>query len=183
MPVIACLGWGSLVWNPEALPIRRGWFEDGPFARVEFVRQSTNGRITLVLDSTAAAVRTLWAAMDTESLADAITALREREGIREKNQTAHIGSWAEGASPPTIPDLGAWAASRGIGGVIWTNLPPKFDDKEIRPGDDQVIAYLKSLTGRVRDDAERYVRFAPPQIDTNLRRKIEAELGWTKWKS
>jgi hypothetical protein len=49
----------------------------------------------------------------------------------------------------------------------------------VRPDDDEVIAYLKGTSGRVREDAERYVRCAPPQIDTNLRRKIEAELGWT----
>ena len=177
MSLIACLGWGSLVWNPEGSPIRRGWFEDGPFVRVEFLRKSKNGRVTLVLDDTAAAVRSLWCVMDTTTMADAITALREREGIPETNEKAHIGSWTTGASPPAIVEIAPWAASRGITGVIWTNLPPKFEKTE-RPTGDQVVTYLKGLTGRTRDDAERYVRCAPPQIDTDLRRRIEAELGW-----
>jgi hypothetical protein len=90
------------------------------------------------------------------------------------------GPGTQDASPQNILDLGAWAAARGIGAVIWIDLPPQFDKKiGVRPTDDQVITYLKGIAGRVLDEAERYVRFAPPQIDTNLRRRIEAELGWT----
>jgi hypothetical protein len=39
-----------LIWDPRELPIRREWFDDGPLLRVEFTRQSNNGRITLLLE-------------------------------------------------------------------------------------------------------------------------------------
>lgn len=178
MPLIACLGWGSLVWNPEALPIQRHWFEDGPFIRADFLRQSRNGRVTLVLHESATLVRSLWAAMDSEDLARAVSALRKREDIPEKNEGKHIGRWNGGKSPPCIPQLAEWAQVRNVDAVVWTALEPTFENPHTGDIAERVSEYLGTLTGAVRDDAERYVRLAPRQIDTPIRRKIEAELGW-----
>jgi hypothetical protein len=58
--IIACLGWGSLVWNPGDLPISSAWRSDGPTIPVEFTRQSDNGRITLVITDAAPEVAVLW---------------------------------------------------------------------------------------------------------------------------
>ena len=180
MSRIACLGWGSLVWDPRELPIQRQWFQDGPLVPVEFLRQSKDGRITLVLHESAVPVRSLWAVMDCCDLSEAREALCKREGI-EKTCEKWIHVWQPGMdAPKLIPDMPRWAESHGLHGVVWTALPPKFDGKnDVVPSCEQVIGHLSQLVGTKRDNAERYVRNASRQIDTLYRRQVEAKLGWT----
>lgn len=112
--VIACLGWGSLVWDPRGLPIQRAWFDDGPLVQVEFARQSRDGRITLILEESAYPVRSLWALMDATDLTVAREDLRRREDI-PKGKLDGIGHWRIGdASPPLILDLPQWAGTCGV---------------------------------------------------------------------
>ncbi len=173
---IACLGWGSLIWDPRELPIQGQWSDDGPLVSVEFSRQSRDGRITLVVESNATPVRTFWAVMDTHNLAASRSDLQKREDCKLQA----IGSWSAGTqSPRSIPDLHKWASARKIDAVIWTNLKPKIGNEYRTPSIDEVVSYLRSLRGAKRDCAERYIRLAPRQIDTAYRRRIEAELGWS----
>ncbi|MNH81515.1 hypothetical protein D3C81_1165580 [compost metagenome] len=175
---IASLGWGSLIWEPKGFPIQ-GWFEDGPLIPAEFARQSQDGRITLVLVDTERLVPSMWAVMDSVDLASAVEALRSRENIPRKNVEKHVCRWSAGQpSPRLIPDLSEWANVHDVAHVIWTGLPPKFNDAEITPSAEQVVEYLEKLTGEKREKAERYVRLAPRQIDTQYRRCIEASLHW-----
>lgn len=174
---IACLGWGSLIWDPRELKVQRGWFEDGPLARVEFLRQSKDGRITLVLNDTSPPVRLLWALMDVDDLEVARESLMAREGIPSKS-SKFLGSWRGGKEADSY-GFSTWAEKHDLDAVIWTDLRPKFDNQERAPSEAEVVSYLKSLRGTTRDHAERYVRNAPAQIDTPIRRAIEAELGWT----
>jgi hypothetical protein len=172
---IACIGWGSLVWASGNLPIRRKWYEDGPLLKVEFARQSIDGRITLVLTEKGSLVRSLWALMDCETIDDALEALRVREGTSLNN----IGVIERGEEDPTtIEGLGGWMQQQDLGAAVWTALPPKFDNLSRFPSEVEVIEYLSTLRGAARDTAQEYVAKAPKQIDTNYRRAIEAKLGW-----
>jgi hypothetical protein len=47
--MIACIGWGSLIWDKCDLDVDGEWRSDGPMLPVEFACQSSDGRITLVL--------------------------------------------------------------------------------------------------------------------------------------
>ncbi len=174
---IACLGWGSLIWDPQDLPIRRYWFDDGPLIPLELARQSKGERITLVIVPTARPVRSLWPLMDSDNLKDAREQLRLREG---PTNPGYISHWSRGSrSPASIPELREWALARNIDSVVWTALPPKFKDEVHRqPSVEDVLEHLRELSGIQREDAEKYIRRAPRQIDTAYRRRIEAELQW-----
>ena len=176
MASIACLGWGSLVWDPRELSIQRCWFDDGPLVRVEFARESNDGRVTLVLEPSGWPVRSLWALIDAEDLEAARRDLGSREGIGEKRWPDLIGSWP-GDSPACILGLEEWARARKLDGVVWTALGPNFgeDGKSL---ENQVLGHLQSLSGTKREKAERYVRRAPRQIDTRVRRRVEERLKW-----
>ena len=179
--MIACLGWGSLVWEPRELPIQRQWSCDGPLVKVEFLRQSRDDRITLVLHESAGAVRSFWATIELEDVDAAAKALAAREGVPDKNVEKHIGRWSRGnASPECVIELAPWAESRGIQTVIWCALPPKFKGEEGKvPSSSEVVAHLSQLVGPTRDVAEQYIRRTPAQIDTKYRKDIEASLGWS----
>lgn len=181
---IACIGWGSLVWKPQLLPISGGWKYDGPSLPVEFARHSADGRITLAICPAVARVATCWTYLDVSSIDEAA----EKLGLREYDKASpkwindYIGRWdrhtgkSSGMESQTIA---AWAALRELDGVVWTNLPCKFGgNNNVMPTADQVITHLQSLVGKERESAEEYVRKAPKQIDTLYRRSIVQELGW-----
>ena len=185
---IACLGWGSLIWRLDGLPIN-GWRPDGPCVRVEFARQSLDGRLTLVLHDAADPVPSLWAQMKVASLDDAVKALAEREGSPGKplsNPGRDIGRWPDDrkddpkADPANIIGLPTWAAERCVDFVIWTALRPRFNciEGEGPATKEDAVAYLRDLSECKRAKARDYVRYAPQQIGTSYREHIARCLGW-----
>ncbi|MYN47639.1 hypothetical protein GTP23_21590 [Pseudoduganella sp. FT93W] len=179
MERLAYIAWGSLVWDPRALPLGSPWSSDGPRVCVEFARKSENGRLTLVLAGDAQPSTGFWALCPQDAMAQAIEALALREGIPPSARARRIGQWRPGQEdPPHMSDLSPWAARHGITGAVWTDLRPNFDDGQT-PGIDRVLHYLRGLTGEKRALAEEYIRKAPRQVRTRYRPDIEAEFGWT----
>lgn len=178
--MIAFLGWGSLVWDQGELPTRGRWEIDGPLVKVEYVRQSSDQRLTLVLTHTAAPVPSLWTPFDGDGLEAARQALRARERIPQANVMRHVGTWSPGEQEPELIDgLALWAQRVGAAAVVWTALPPKFNNEDgNEPTVEEALTYLRALPENSRVEAERYVCRTPPQIDTLYRRRFVADLGW-----
>jgi hypothetical protein len=185
MPLVACLGWGSLVWNPGDLPREGDWRTDGPMLPIEFARQSTKGAsagaLTLVLvPGYESQAQSLWVPLRVKDAAAGREALGKRERIPEEDWGTAIAVWEAPDSNAPIAGLADWARARGIGAVVWTALPPRFEGKSNRvPTADEAVAYLRQLSGEQKKNAEQYVRKAPGQIDTPYRRRFVTEFDWT----
>ena len=178
---IACLGWGSLIWDPQALPIQKCWFEDGPLLPIEFARHSRTDRITLVIVPGMRDVRSLWTLMIVPDLDTAKIKLAEREGIKTEDIPRCIGylSSTESSNEQSAEIIGRWASNIGIDAIVWTNLSPRFQNEDRVPSVEEVISFLQTRPPETKKRAEEYIRKTPRQIDTEYRRQIEVELNWT----
>lgn len=179
---IACIGWGSLVWDQRDLPVVGDWRNDGPMLPIEFARESGGRRLTLVICEGVQPVQTCWCLLDVPDLSSAVRRLANREKISKRIDT-DVGRWnlATGESYGMGGAvIASWAQVHNLGGAVWTNLPCGFKDaRNVMPSGLDVVAHLKRLEGVERKDAEEYVVKAAPQIDTTYRRLIADELGWT----
>ncbi|MDR6846985.1 hypothetical protein [Sphingomonas sp. BE137] len=173
MVAIACLGWGSLFWDPDGLPVS-DWKFDGPELPIEFARLSGGGRVTLVLMSGGPRVPVLWTILDIPSLDAAVSALR----AREKTKSAWIGRWPSEGADQYSDEIGEWATRKGLDGVVWTAIPPKWADEDGRaPSKEEVVGYLASLTDDEAVEPFKYVRRAPEQIQTPYRPTLMKFVG------
>ena len=179
---IACLGWGSLIWDARELPLKQTWNEDGPLLPIEFARESADGVITLVLIDSQNTVRSLWALMDVENINEAKIALAQREGVADKNIKYSIGFWDKSSNDfhgHSSNDIIAWAIKMNLDGVVWTNL--KYGLKQSRdemPEYSHILSHIQNLSPEQSAKAENYVKRTPVQVNTEYRAKLEADLNW-----
>lgn len=175
---IACIGWGSLIWSPQKLKIQNNWFDDGPILPIEFTRISNDNRVTLIIDNEAKPIRTLWALMNCMNLEEAIKSLVEREGVK-KNSLIHSISNNDLAKDAIQLEIKKWLNEKGIDSAVWTGLSFSAKTNRERPAIEGIISHLNDIAYNERLFAEEYFRKAPKQIDTEYRRIIEKEFGWT----
>lgn len=172
---IACLGWGSLIWNPDELPLASEWHTDGPLLPIEFARVGDGGELATAVCLNAPPCQVLWALLGVESLGEAVAALRKREKIPFDRDDG-VGIFT--LNSLTTGVLGKWAAERELDAVIWTALPPRFEGIEgLIPSLDDVLSYLISLDGPTVRHAKFYMENVPEQIETPYRKEIK-KLGW-----
>lgn len=176
---IACIGWGSLIWNPEILKTRGKWFDDGPILPIEFARQSGNGRITLVIEENAVPIRTLWVLMSTNNLDEAIESLRKREGTATKH--IHYQKSDSEAKTKIQEIVLQWLKEKNIDCAIWTGLPPKFKGEDnVVPTINELFNYFEKVDYEILKISSEYVINTPIQIDTQYRRELEKKYNWKK---
>lgn len=204
---IAVLGWGSLIWCPKNLKIKdKNWREDGPNLPIEFARISDNGTLTLVIHDEYLAqkdkwAQTLWTEMNASSIEEAIENLKNREKTKKEligyiHREKKEFTMKDGLKVITyeeknrsrlveiLNEIRDWMIKKKFDVVIWTDLPSNFE-KETRNKvtEDSVIKYLEKETKDCeREKAEEYIKYirnAPRQIQTRIRRVIEEKLGWT----
>ena len=190
---LACLAWGSLVWDPRTLPCRGDFREDGPELPIDFSRVSLDGRVTLVIDPSAPLLQTRWVELDVDGMDEAIFELGQREKIVPERRREWVGRCLledvlghsdldrepqRGAGDPPAK-IAEWLGARGLDGLVWTALPGRGPQGEPGfPAIDELVAHLESLVGAARDRAEEYIRRAPSCVATERRRRFEAEFGW-----
>lgn len=171
---IACIGWGSLIWNPRRLLVQKKWFDDGPLLKIEFTRISSDDRVTLIIDDMSKPVRTLWTLMTTESLDEAKKSLKDREGTSIEN--IHCITSKNKPVTDVQKIIKKWLSEKKLDAAIWTGLSYNGD----RPDIDKIVDHLdKKIDRKTQIVAEEYIRKAPKQIDTEYRKRIEREFGWT----
>lgn len=185
---IACLGWGSLLWDPRTLPMVGGFEAVGPWLPIEFSRVASDGRVTLVIDPSAAPIRTQCVRLDAVDLDSAIAALGVREKIGPERRREWIGVQTRsqpdrdtGATPgPVRETIATWLGEGDFDAVVWTALPARTPDGRFaEPTLEALIAHLESLRGSARARAEEYIRRAPATTRTLRRDRFEAAFGWT----
>jgi len=166
---IACIGWGSLIWDPRELNIATQWFEDGPLLPIELTRISKDKRVTFIVDESAMNVPTLWALMDKDSLIEARESLLKREDTSLSNIHC-IGKYDEPKANVELL-IRDWLLLKGIDYAIWTGLSFSKLTKNLRPDISWIINHIKNLSSDDRLKAEEYIRKAPVQVNTKYRQK------------
>jgi hypothetical protein len=146
----------------------------------------------LVIAEGADDIVTLWAMSGLRDLESARLNLQVREGAKSVDSIGYVTAdaahmapirGAGGAKDETdrlVQRLRTWMSEHHLDAVIWTDLRTNYlKETGDEPTPDNVVALLSTkLKPEERNRAEDYIRHAPRQIETALRKEIEVRLGW-----
>jgi hypothetical protein len=179
---VAILRWGSLIRDAGKMTLDGEWALSGPKLLIEFSRISKRRHLTLVIDHEHGdLVTTYFVKSGRTAVADAREELRVREDTPSQGNIGYVdlasGS-SHSRSDANKQTIVAWAKEKEFDAVIWTDLPPKFEmggSSEFSV--DRAVTYLQGLDEVAATKARNYIKEAPVETDTPLRRKL-AEIGW-----
>ena len=149
--IIYYISWGSLLWNFKSLKIETEWTKSNIKFPLNFSRISDNGqgRLTLVIDKTGEMNNVYYARTSFSNLNTAIQKLK----MREKTSTKNIGFIniesntfrTSRLDDKKIHELISFAKKNNIGGLIWTEIPPNFEEAFGKPySKENAIEYIES---------------------------------------
>lgn len=182
---MAILGWGSLLWdnNAEFDAQHNEWVFDGPELKIEFSRVSEScGRaLTLVIDTkNGAPCRVAYTFSRRKDPEDAICDLRTREGTSRKNIGFYFldGSRQQSRDLAAAESISAWAKSKGIDVVVWTDLESNFKEKSKFGQEysvESAISHVAALDAEGRARAIEYVQRTLSFVDTPFRNAVRKQ--------
>ena len=182
---IAVLAWGSLIWDRRELAIADVFRADGPRLPIEFCRVSGDGRLTLVIDEAyGTSCQTYFAKSASGDLDAAVENLRLREGMPSAKGVGFVdvasGRQSDRVNerhPEAVAAIWTWTQANGFDAAIWTALASNFDEPD-RAGEpfsvDAAVRYLENLEASKIAEALKYIRRAPPKIQTPVRAAVNA---------
>jgi hypothetical protein len=176
---IYVLAWGSLIWDPRELKMEGDWQKGGPVLPIEFSRKSMRGNLSLVIDEkNGVEIPVRYCKSGCASLDEALDNLRIREEAKTPVNMGYIdfvgvrdSERAVRNHPNAVETIRTWCANKDWSAVIWTALPPNFPEQgSFSP--ELARRHLESLQGNIRDRAFEYVRKAPEEVNTPVRRLV-----------
>lgn len=182
---IAILGWGSLLWDkrPEFDKHHGDWEASGPILPIEFCRvsESRGGALTLVIDHEFGEPCTCAFSISTrKNPDDVISDLRCREGTTLANIGYYFadGTRQYAQSEATLTAVQAWAHTKNLDVVVWTDLKSNFLTRSLVKSPFSVpnaVGHLQLLPSDAKANAAEYIWRAPTLVDTPLRREVQTE--------
>jgi hypothetical protein len=172
----------AAAWNPGSLRLAKQWMVGGPVLPIEFSRVSDNGRLTLVIDETnGVSVATRYAPSSCCDVSTAVADLMAREGTPNRDRIGFLDLPRKKCSrralqlhPGACEAIRKWVSTQDFDAIVWTAIGPRFIEKTGEPFSvEAAIRYLGSLKGEMRDMALKYIREAPPEAQTPVRRRAQ----------
>lgn len=149
--IIYYIAWGSLLWNFKSLRIETEWTKSNIKFPLNFSRisDSGQGRLTLVIDKIGELNNVYYARTAFTNLNAAIEKLKTREKTLTKNiGFINISSNSVRTSllnNKKIYELINFAKKNKIDGLVWTEIPPNFDEVFGKPySKENAIEYIES---------------------------------------